>query len=101
MTAAWLPATAKWIAASRARETLRPDRLFADPYAEALAGPEGRETMARSESIAGKENAFLPVRTRYFDDLLLAATREIGQVVLLGAGLWISQKLKSDIRDEL
>ena len=30
--------TAQWTAAERARETLRPDRLFADPWAQTLAG---------------------------------------------------------------
>ena len=33
--------TAQWMAAVRARETERPDRLFEDPLAEVLAGPEG------------------------------------------------------------
>jgi len=78
-------ATAKWIAAARARESARPDRLFCDPFAADLAGQAGVEILARSEAASGGENAFLPVRTRYFDDLLLSAG--ILQVVLLGAGL--------------
>jgi methyltransferase (TIGR00027 family) len=76
--------TARWIAAARARESRRPDRLFDDPFAEAFAGEEGCAMLARSEAASGGENAFLPVRTRWFDDALMAAVR--GQVVLLGAG---------------
>ncbi len=34
-------ATARWAAAVRAVETARDDRLFADPWAAALAGPDG------------------------------------------------------------
>ncbi len=79
MTKTWVATTAKWIAASRARETERPDRLFSDPYAATLAGEVGKEMMARSEHVTGKENQFLPVRTRYFDDLLMAAMNRINQ----------------------
>lgn len=81
--------TAYWIAAARARESARPDRLFDDPYAEALAGERGRLILERSEQASGQENAFLPVRTRYFDDVLLewAMRSAPAQVVLLGAGL--------------
>jgi methyltransferase (TIGR00027 family) len=42
--------------------------------------------LAASER-AGGENTFLPVRTRYFDDVLLAASGWAAQIVLLGAGL--------------
>ena len=38
-----LAATAHWTAAARANESVRADHLFDDPYAEALAGPEGME----------------------------------------------------------
>ena len=80
--------TALWMAAVRARETARPDRLFDDPLAEALAGPEGFGLMTRME--AGlPENPTIPVRTRFFDDALtrLLAGHGIGQVVLLAAGM--------------
>jgi hypothetical protein len=33
MTKTWVATTAKWIAASRPRETAREDRLFSDPLA--------------------------------------------------------------------
>ncbi|MEU7875854.1 SAM-dependent methyltransferase [Dactylosporangium sp. NPDC049140] len=67
--------SARWTAAARARESARPDRLFDDPWAAALAGGVD----------AGPENPYLPVRTRYLDDAILAAG--FPQVVLLGAGL--------------
>ena len=62
--------TAQWIAAVRARESARPDRLFDDPYAHALAGPDGYAAMARSEAAAGGENRMIPVRVRWFDDAI-------------------------------
>ena len=80
--------TAAWIAAVRARESERADRLFADPFAAALAGPEGVAMMRRSEAATGRENPVIPVRVRWFDDAIRAAVADgIGQVVLLGAGL--------------
>jgi Leucine carboxyl methyltransferase len=78
--------TALWIAAARARESDRPDPLFVDPWAAALAGPDGRDRLVASEQTSGRENPFIPVRTRFFDDLLTAATWA-EQVVLLGAGM--------------
>jgi methyltransferase (TIGR00027 family) len=78
-------ATAAWIAAARARESRRPDRLFDDPWADQLAGPAGSARLAASEG-AGGENPFLPVRTRFFDDVLRQADWA-QQIVLLGAGL--------------
>jgi methyltransferase (TIGR00027 family) len=81
-------ATANWIAAVRARESGRPDRLFEDPYAEPLAGPSGYAMMARSEQAAGGENRMVPVRVRWFDDAITAALAGgIRTVVMLGAGL--------------
>jgi methyltransferase (TIGR00027 family) len=78
--------TALWIAAARARESTRPDALFSDPWAAELAGTEGRERLEASERASGRENPFLAVRTRFFDDLLTAATWA-EQIVLLGAGM--------------
>lgn len=80
--------TALWMAAERARESARPDRLFADPLAEALAGPEGKQIMA--EMTTGlPDNPAIPIRTRYFDDRLLAlvGADQITQVVLVAAGM--------------
>lgn len=79
--------TAYWIAAVRARESRRPDRLFDDPYAATLAGDRGPAVMAASERVSG-ENQFIPVRVRWFDDAVTAAVGDgVDQVVLLGAGL--------------
>lgn len=78
--------TAGWIAAARARESGRPDRLFADPWAAGLAGDAGWARLRASEQVGG-ENRFLPVRTRFFDDVVTEAASWARQVVLLGAGL--------------
>lgn len=80
--------SAFWIAAVRARESERPDRLFADPFARELAGRRGFAVMDASERASGGENRFIPVRVRWFDDLTVAAIAAgLRQVVLLGAGL--------------
>ncbi|MFI5909622.1 class I SAM-dependent methyltransferase [Dactylosporangium sp. NPDC051541] len=80
--------SAFWIAAVRARETGRGDALFTDPFAQHLAGAHGHAIMAASERAGGGENAFIPVRVRWFDDLTMtSAAAGIRQIVLLGAGL--------------
>jgi len=81
-----LTGTAHWIAAARAREWERADRLFDDPCAAQLAGTVGRAALAASERASSGENAFLPIRTRFFDDLLRTEAERLDQVVLLGAG---------------
>lgn len=78
--------TARWIAAARAIESLRSDCLFSDPFAHIFADDAGREMLARSDRAYGGENPFLAVRTRYFDDMLLAYVQDGWQVVLPGAG---------------
>ncbi|WP_051816520.1 SAM-dependent methyltransferase [Kitasatospora sp. NRRL B-11411] len=78
--------TACWTAAARARESLRPDRLFDDPYAAAFAGELGGrmlDTFGVTHR-ATDDNPYLPVRTRWYDDFLRAAG--LRQVVVLGAG---------------
>jgi len=77
-----------WIAAVRATESARPDALFVDEFAHALAGELGYTTMALSEGAAGGENRMIPVRVRWFDDAIRAAVGGgARQIVLLGAGL--------------
>ncbi len=81
-----LASTARWTAAVRARENEREDRLFADPWAAALAGQEG------AAWIAGRpEGSSVPIllRTRYFDDFLMRIVGEyaLKQIVLMAAGL--------------
>jgi len=79
------------MAAARARESERADRLFDDPLAAALAGLEGFAWLERMESAARSDSPGLypVIRTRFFDDFLLDACRRSGvrQVVLAAAGL--------------
>jgi len=77
--------TSRWAAAVRASESARPDALFHDPWAAALAGKEGADWI---EKRAGNV-APMTIRTRYFDDRLIQAVEErnIRQVVILAAGL--------------
>jgi methyltransferase (TIGR00027 family) len=64
------------------------DRLFADPFAETLAGDQGVAMLARSERAGGGESRFIPVRVRWFDDATTdAVAAGVRQVALLGAGL--------------
>ncbi|MFC6085240.1 class I SAM-dependent methyltransferase [Sphaerisporangium aureirubrum] len=81
-------------AALRAAETQRADRLYTDPYAEHLAGVDGAaladEMGAFFRRSAGvpRLSAFNAIRTRFFDDRLLARTREgARQVVICAAGM--------------
>lgn len=78
--------TALLTAAARAAESARPDALFRDPHAEALAGEAGSRLLAE----VGIETAVpsIAIRTRFYDDEIeRALARGIRQVVLLGAGL--------------
>lgn len=79
-------ATARWTAAVRAGERLRPDALVDDPWAADLAGPVGMAWLAArtAESVTP-----IIVRTRFFDDWLrtVAIEGSVRQVVLLAAGL--------------
>jgi methyltransferase (TIGR00027 family) len=83
--------TSQWTAAARARESEREDRLFDDPLAAELAGPEGFAWLERLEAAARSESPGLypVIRTRFFDDFLLDSCRRLGvrQVVLPAAGL--------------
>src|SRR6266536_284898 len=85
------------LAAVRAEESRRPDRLFDDPYAEAFvaAAPEAiaeERPAKRASGPAARCGAALDIqivlRTRFYDDYLLAACAAgCRQVVLLAAGL--------------
>jgi methyltransferase (TIGR00027 family) len=72
-----LAATARWIAAERARESARPDALFTDPLAAALAGEPGRALAERMGG--GGDNPTFAVRTRFFDDAITAAVGPTGR----------------------
>jgi methyltransferase (TIGR00027 family) len=87
-------ATSRLTAAARARETLRDDRLFDDAYAGDLAGAEGFDALDRHNAglaAAGRAspNPIFAIRTRFFDDLLMAQTARpsVRQIVLIAAGL--------------
>ncbi|MER6298931.1 SAM-dependent methyltransferase [Kitasatospora sp. NPDC001539] len=78
--------TALSVARVRARESSRPDPLFTDPYAAAFLEAAGTPPAPGSGSALAKAlvaNSIL--RTRFYDDRLLAAGAD--QVVLLAAGL--------------
>ena len=82
--------TAVGVAALRAYESNRPDRLFEDPYAAAFfeAGRSVLPDTGRDSAQAGLGELMYPqivTRTRFFDDYLLEAG--CAQVVLLAAGL--------------
>jgi methyltransferase (TIGR00027 family) len=78
--------TARWVAAARARETARSDRLFEDPFAAELAGDDGFRLLGELSRPSTTE-AYLPIRTRFFDDFLLGAARDVRQIVIVGAGM--------------
>lgn len=83
--------TSRWMAAARARESEHPYRLFDDPLAAALAGPEGFAWLERMEPVPGFGGPalYVVVRTRFFDDFLRYACWGAGmrQVVLMAAGM--------------
>ena len=82
-----LGSTARWTAGVRARESLRQDRLFNDPWAAALAGTQGEEWAAHRAGDFGAST--MTVRTRFFDDFLQRITDQhaIRQIVLMAVGL--------------
>lgn len=88
-----LALTARCMAAARARESERADRLFDDPLAAALAGEEGESCLGWLDlaawPFAPGPGMYSVVRTRFFDDFLIPAVRYSGarQVVLLAAGM--------------
>jgi methyltransferase (TIGR00027 family) len=74
--------TATATAAARAVESRRIPRLFDDPWAARLAGEPAIE---RALALGEARLATLAIRTRWFDDRILAADRTT--VLALGAGL--------------
>jgi methyltransferase (TIGR00027 family) len=81
-------ATSLLTAASRARESARPDALFVDPWADLLAGAAGREFLRGHEEDLTTPTPIFVVRHRFFDDFFVdAAERGLQQLVLIAAGL--------------
>jgi methyltransferase (TIGR00027 family) len=83
--------TSRWLAAVRASESERLDRLFNDPLAVALAGPEGYGWLNRMKlaQLWSGPRLYVVIRTRFFDDFLLRRSwsAEARQIVILAAGM--------------
>lgn len=89
-----VPKTALGVARIRAGESARADRLFNDPYAAAFVAAmpdaygDAEERSDTARAIGARIAVQVVTRTRFYDDYLLAATRDgVRQVVLLAAGL--------------
>lgn len=80
--------TSRWTAAIRAYETDRPDRLFEDPLARALAGEEGFRLVGPAGPQVGDVGVYVAIRTKFFDDFIMRASSEgLRQVVMVAAGM--------------
>lgn len=78
------------VAAIRARESRRDDRLFDDPFAEKLAGAAGARDLDAAIAASGERSTVqIVVRTRFWDEALLRVTGRpaVRQVVLVAAGM--------------
>ncbi len=77
------------VAAIRAEEHLRADRLFEDPFAARLAGDGGRELLDRYRNASpGGAVPVIEVRTRWYDEgVARAAAANARQFVILAAGM--------------
>lgn len=77
-------------AAMRALETQRSEaegRLFSDPYADLLAGDEGKLLLQRAIAVSGEQPA-VPIRTAFMDQRINHFICEgVHQVVILAAGM--------------
>ncbi|MFI0817980.1 SAM-dependent methyltransferase [Streptomyces sp. NPDC021098] len=86
--------------ALRAKETKRPDRLYEDPFAARLAGTVGADLFGQVSDATWPNRTdpgqkvpstfdYNAIRTRYFDDYLLAQVKDgaYPQVVMAAAGM--------------
>ena len=79
--------TARWVAVYRARESERPDAVFQDPYARALAGGRG-EQIANAVPFADETSWAFTTRTYLFDRVVKRAVEGgVDLIVNLAAGL--------------
>jgi methyltransferase (TIGR00027 family) len=80
--------TALMVCAYRARASRWPKPLFNDPWADALAGPEGHEIAKFYDLRFPPMELWLALRVAYFDRLVASAVDRLGarQIVILGAG---------------
>src|SRR6266511_250068 len=79
--------TARWVAVYRARESERPDAIFNDPFARALAGERGEQIAKALPS--DEQNAWpFIARTYLFDRYIEQALADGADLVVnLAAGL--------------
>jgi methyltransferase (TIGR00027 family) len=81
-----LPETANWVAFYRALESERPDAIFKDVYARALAGPRGEEIVRKMPR--GKSFGWpMVVRTAVMDEIIVRLAPQLDGVLNLAAGL--------------
>lgn len=79
--------TARWVAAYRARESVRSDALFRDPLADRLAGPQGYAIADAAPSMM-RNGWPVITRTKLIDDLIAASIAQgCDRVLNLAAGL--------------
>jgi methyltransferase (TIGR00027 family) len=81
----FVPFTARLMAAMRAKETARPDRLFNDFLAAQLAGEEAFAFL--EQNLTEEDRPYVAVRTRFFDNFLLDVCAEANQIVILASGM--------------
>lgn len=80
--------TALMVAAYRARASSRPAPLICDPWAAALAGPEGFEVALRFDATFPPMELWMGVRVAWIEARMRALWAQgVQQFVLLGAGL--------------
>lgn len=83
---AFVSLSARLTAAMRSQETARCDRLFNDPFATQLAGTDAFAFLAQRKIQPEQDGRpYVVVRTRFFDDFLLA--KQLPQVVILASGM--------------
>lgn len=76
------------VAAIRARESTREDRLFTDPFTDKLAGAAGHQILDAALATSGERTTMqIVVRTRFWDDALLDAASSCRQIVVVAAGM--------------
>jgi methyltransferase (TIGR00027 family) len=83
--------TAFAVAAVRAAESTRPDRLFHDPFAATFLAAADTTLAAPDFDAPDRQRRAvvrgIVIRTRFFDELLTDAATTCRQIVVLGAGL--------------
>jgi methyltransferase (TIGR00027 family) len=80
--------SSQYMAAARAIEHRRKERLFSDPLAEKLAGQKiMSQILPQMPKYEERGKPVIAVRTRFFDDFLMSSASHIRQIVILGAGM--------------